>query len=137
MQRDIPSPIVLQSRVLICICIHKRSNCNEKLLLQQMEEDNEYSATRIIQHRIEFHNKWLISHTKWFFQIDCSENTAGTDVTQEGYFVGSVAGEGRKAESPGQELQYFSPKYSSEIFRSFLIWSFIKIFIEIHPILQL
>ena len=56
-----------------------------------------------------------------FFKLTVLKNTAGTDVTQEGYFVGSVAGVGGKAESPEQELQYFSPKYSSEIFRSFLI----------------
>ena len=40
-------------------------------------------------------------------------------MTQEGYFVGSVAGVGRKAESPEQELQYFSPKYSTEILSNF------------------
>ena len=50
----------------------------------------------------------------------------GTDVTQEGYFVGSVAGVGRKAESPEQELQYFSPKYSTEIFSNFVFRNIIE-----------
>ena len=54
------------------------------------------------------------------------KNTAGTDVTQEGYFVGSVAGVGRKAESPGQELQYFSPKYSTEIFSNLVFGNIIE-----------
>ena len=47
-------------------------------------------------------------------------------MTQEGYFVGSVAGVGRKAESPEQELQYFSPKYSTEIFSNFVFRNIIE-----------
>ena len=62
-----------------------------------------------------------------YFSISIIEQCSkDADVTQEGYFVGSVAGVGRKAESPGQELQYFSPKYSTEIFSNLVFGNIIE-----------